>query len=293
MDQKGLFDEEEGKSTGDEFEGFEEMPKPPKKSNKNLLIGVGLLLIIGALAANFFLLKEEEPAVPPAPVRIPIKEAPVMENRTGVKAAAAKEEVKAAKPEAKKTEIKTEARKDEVKPVAGKPAEAKVAMKEDGKEKVKPEVKPEAMGKGEGVAVIIGTYVVRYELDTAQEKLKGIHHTVKETKKKLVMNRVLAKEVKDKDEARGVASDLKEKGYDPFVLRINELYKVYAVSNLNETISNANKADLEKLGYAPVIEKKEVRVKVYQLIGRAKDEKEAKRLSERLEKLGFKPEMNK
>ena len=309
MDQKGLFDEEEGKSTGDEFEGFEEMPKPPKKSNKNLLIGVGLLLIIGALAANFFLLKEEEPAVPPAPVRIPIKEAPVMENRTGVKAAAAKDEVKeklvdkgmvevkAAKPEAKKTEIKTEikteARKDEVKPVAGKLAEAKVAMKEDGKEKVKPEVKPEAMGKGEGVAVIIGTYVVRYELDTAQEKLKGIHHTVKETKKKLVMNRVLAKEVKDKDEARGVVSDLKEKGYDPFVLRINEVYKVYAVSNLNETISNANKADLEKLGYAPVIEKKEVRVKVYQLIGRAKDEKEAKRLSERLEKLGFKPEMNK
>src|SRR4030067_3575229 len=80
MDQKGLFDEEEGKSesvsTGDEFEGFEETPEAPKKSNKNLLLG-GLLLIIVALAANFFLLKEEEPAVPPAPVRIPIKEAPV------------------------------------------------------------------------------------------------------------------------------------------------------------------------------------------------------------------------
>lgn len=259
MDQKGLFDEEEGKSedvsTGEEFEGFTEPAKAPKKSNKKLLIGLGLLLVIGALAANFFLLKKEEPAVPPAPVRIPIKEAPVMGNVTGVKAVTAKEEVK------------------------GKPVV-----------KAKAEVKPEAWAK-EGLAVIIGTYAARFEVEEAREKLKGIPHTVKETKKKLMMNRILAKEVKDKDEAKGIVSDLKEKGYDPFVVHKNGVYKVYAVSNLNETISAANKTDLEKLGYTPVVEKKEVRVKVYQLIAGSKSEEDVLALSGRLEKLGFKPEV--
>ena len=240
MDQKGLFDEEEGKSTGDEFEGFEEAPK---KSNKNLLLGIGLLLIIVALAANFFLLKEEEPAVPPTPVRIPIKEAPVT----------AVEEVKA---------------------------------------KLMVEVKPET-GAKEGLAVIIGTYAARYEVETAREKLKGIPHEVKEMKKKLMMNRILAKEAKDKDEANSIVAGLKENGYDPFVVRKKDVYKVYAVSNLNETISNTNKADLEKLGYTPVVEKKEVRVKVYQLIAGSKSEEDAKALSGVLTKLGFRPEMNK
>ena len=244
MDQKGLFDEEEGKSTGDEFEGFEETSKAPKKSNKKLLL-IGLLLIIVALAANFFLLKEEEPAVPPAPVRIPIKEAPVT----------AVEEVKA------KPMVETKA-----------------------------EVKPEA-GAKEGLAVIIGTYAARYEVETARGKLKDIPHEVKEMKKKLMMNRILAKEVKDKDEANSIVAGLKENGYDPFVVRKKDVYKVYAVSNLNETISNANKADLEKLGYTPVVEKREIRVKVYQLIAGSKSEEDAKTLSGRLEKLGFKPEM--
>ena len=244
MDQKGLFDEEEGKSTGDEFEGFEEAPK---KSNKKLLLGIGLLLIIVALAANFFLLKEEEPAVPPTPVRIPIKEAPVT----------AVEEVKA--------KLMVEA---------------------------KAEVKPET-GAKEGLAVIIGTYAARYEVETAREKLKGIPHEVKETKKKLIMNRILAKEAKDKEEANGIVAGLKENGYDPFVVRKKDVYKVYAVSNLNETISNTNKADLEKLGYTPVVEKKEVRVKVYQLIAGSKSEEDAKALSGVLTKLGFRPEMNK
>src|SRR4030065_23637 len=229
MDQKGLFDEEEGKSTGDEFEGFEETPEAPKKSNKNLLLG-GLLLIIVALAANFFLLKEEEPAVPPAPVRIPIKEAPVT----------AVEEVKA-------------------KPMV----------------EAKAEVKPET-GAKEGLAVIIGTYAAMYEVETAREKLKGIPH-----------------EVKDKDEANSIVAGLKENGYDPFVVRKKDVYKVYAVSNLNEKISNANKADLEKLGYTPVVEKREVRVKVYQVIAESKSEEDAKALSGVLTKLGFKPEMNK
>jgi len=246
MDQKGLFDEEEGKSTGDEFEGFEETPEAPKKSNKNLLLG-GLLLIIVALAANFFLLKEEEPAVPPAPVRIPIKEAPVT----------AVEEVKA-------------------KPMV----------------EAKAEVKPET-GAKEGLAVIIGTYAAMYEVETAREKLKGIPHEVKEMKKKLMMNRILAKEVKDKDEANNIVAGLKENGYDPFVVRKKDVYKVYAVSNLNEKISNANKADLEKLGYTPVVEKREVRVKVYQVIAGSKSEEDAKALSGVLTKLGFKPEMNK
>lgn len=267
MDQKGLFEEEEGKSedvsTGDEFESFEEPPKPPRKSNKNILLGVGLLLIIGALAANFFLLKEEEPAAPQAPVRIPIKEAPVMENSTGVKGVTAKEEVKD-------------------KPVVEARKEAKAEVK----------VKPEAAAK-EQYAVIIGTYAATYEVETAREKLKGIPHKLKEIKKKLMMNRILAKEAKDKDEANGIVSALQENGYDPFVVQKKDVYKVYAVSNLNDAISDANKADLEKLGYTPVVEKKEVRVKVYQLIAGAKSEEDAKALSGRLDKLGFKPEMNK
>ncbi len=246
MDEKGLFDEEEGKSTGDEFEGFEATPKAPKKSNKNLLLG-GLLLIIVALAANFFLLKEEEPAVPPAPVRIPIKEAPVT----------AVEEVKA-------------------KPLV----------------EAKAEVKPETVAK-EGLGVIVGTYAAMYEVEAAREKLKGIPHEVKEMKKKLMMNRILAKEVKDKDEANSIVAGLKENGYDPFVIQKKDLYKVYAVSNLNEKISNANKADLEKLGYAPVVEKREARVKVYQVIAGSMSEEDAKALSGVLTKLGFKPEMSK
>lgn len=246
MDEKGLFDEEEGKSTGDEFEGFAETPKAPKKSNKNLLLA-GLLLIIVALAANFFLLKEEEPAVPPAPVRIPIKEAPVT----------AVEEVKA-------------------KPMV----------------EAKAEVKPETEAK-EGLGVIVGTYAAMYEVEAATEKLKGIPHEVKVMKKKLMMNRILAKEAKDKDEANNIVAGLKENGYDPFVVQKKDVYKVYAVSNLNEKISNANKADLEKLGYTPTVEKKEVRVKVYQVIAGSKSEEDAKALSGRLEKLGFKPEMSK
>lgn len=246
MDQKGLLDEEEGKSTGDEFEGFEETPKAPKKSNKNLLLG-GLLLIIVALAANFFLLKEEEPAVPPAPVRIPIKEVPVT----------AVEEVKA-------------------KPVV----------------EAKAEVKPETVAK-EGLGVIVGTYAARYEVETAREKLKGIPHEVKEMKKKLMMYRIIAKEAKGKDEANSIVAGLKENGYDPFVVQKKDVYKVYAVSNLNEKISNANKADLESLGYTPMVEKKEVRVKVYQVIADSKSEEDAKALSGVLTKLGFKPEMNK
>jgi hypothetical protein len=257
MDQKGLFDEEEGKSTVDEFEDFEEAPK---KSKKNLLLG-GLLLIIVALAANFFLMKEEEPAVPLAPVRIPIKEAPVMENVTGVKTVTAGDEVKA-------------------KPMV------------EAKPEVKPEVKPEA-GAKERLGIIVGTYAVMYEVEAAAEKLKGIPHEVKEMKKKLMMNRIIAKEVKDKGEANSIVAGLKENGYDPFVVRKKDVYKVYAVSNLNEAISNANKADLEKLGYTPMVEKKEVTVKVYQVIARSKSEKDAKALSVVLKKMGFKPEMRK
>lgn len=264
MDQKGLFDEEEGKSTGDEFEGFEETPQAPKKSNKNLLLGIGLLLIVVALAANFFLLKKEEPAAPLAPVRIPIKEAPVMGNITAVV------------PDIPKAEAKGEVKKEGAKAVVKKTEEAK----------------PQAVAK-EGFAVVIGTYAAMYEIEAAREKLKGIPNRVKETRKKLMMNRIIAKEVNEKGEAKGIVSDLKEKGYDPFVVRNKGVYKVYAVSNLNETISDANKADLEKLGYAPVVEKREVRVKVYQLIAEAKSEEDAKSLSGNLEKLGFKPEMNK
>lgn len=272
MDQKGLFDEEEGKSTGDEFEGFEETPEAPKKSNKNLLLGIGLLLIVVALAANFFLLKKEEPAAPPAPVRIPIKEAPVMGNVTAVV------------PATPKAEAKGEVKKEGPKAVVKKTEEAKV--------KVPAEAKPEIVAK-EGFAVVIGTYAAMYEVEAAREKLKGISIKVKETRKKLPINRIIAKEVNDKGEVKGIVSDLKEKGYDPFVVRNKGVYKVYAVSNLSETISNANKADLEKLGYVPVVEKKEVRVKVYQLIAEVKSEEDAKALSGRLEKLGFKPEMNK
>lgn len=256
-----------------------------------------------ALAVNFFLLKNEEPVVPPAPVRIPIKEAPVMGNATGVKAlkteVEAKEKVvekgkaavKADKPEAKKKAIKAETKKEEPKPMVSKPSEAKVAKKEETKDKVRTEVKREADGKGGRVAVIIGTYAARFEVEEARAKLKGIPHTVEETKKKLMMNRILAKEVKDKDEAKDIVSKLKENGYDPFMVHKNGMYKVYAVSNLNETISNANKADLEKLGYLPVVEKKEARVKVYQLIAQSKSEADVKSLSGRLEKLGFKPEV--
>ena len=247
MDQKGLLDEEEGKSTGDEFEGFEETPKASKKGNKNLLLG-GLLLIIVALAANFFLLKKEEPVVPPAPVRIPIKEAPVT-------------------------------------------AVEEVPMVE-AKAEVKPEVKPEA-GAKEGLVVIIGTYAAKYEAEVARAKLKGIPHKVKETKKKLMMYRIIAKEVRDKDEANAVVSGLKENGYDPFVVRKNDLYKVYAASNANVTISKANMEDLEKLGYLPVVEKGNVKVKVYQVIADSKSEEDAKALSGVLTKLGFKPEINK
>jgi len=42
-----------------------------------------------------------------------------------------------------------------------------------------------------------------------------------------------------------------------------------------------------------MVEKKEVRVKVYQVIAGSKSEEDAKALSGVLTKLGFKPEMNK
>ncbi|MDO8446404.1 MAG: SPOR domain-containing protein [Deltaproteobacteria bacterium] len=337
MDQKELFDEEEGKiegaSEGDELEDLRGKLNPPKKGKTKLLLVIGLLLVVGAYAANIFLSKQEEPGVPTVPPqRIPIKGAPVMGVVTGVKAVTAttkevakKEEAKvrvkaekkvkeavkagAKKAEVKKIEevkiakkeeapkpkpvkpsakeaVKTEAKKGEAKPAVKRPEEVKVAKKEDIKAKVA--IKAET-------TVIIGTYAARYDLEAAQEMLKGtgIRYLSRETKKKLVMNRVFVKEARDKEEARGLISDLKEKGYEPFSVPANGGYKVYAVSNLSEDIANENKADLESQGYNPAIEKKAVDARVYELVARAKSGADVKALSARLKKMGFRPEMSK
>lgn len=292
MGQKGLFDDEFEKpgdaSGGDDFEGFSVTKKASRKFDKKIILGIGGAVVAIALAAGYFLLNKEEPAAPPPPARIPIKKAPaVMGNVTGTKATAEKPlEAKPVKTEDAKVPPKAEAKKDVPVPVDLKKAEKPVAAKE----KVKAEVKPEEGVKGEGLAIIIGTYFAKYEIDEAKEKLKGISYKVKETKKKYLMHRVLAKEGKEKDEVTGVVSDLKAKGYEPFVAHDNGKYKVYAVSNINEALSAANKAELEKLGYHPVIENKEVPIKVHQLIVRAKSRDESRELTERLKKLGFKPE---
>ena len=59
MKQNDLFDEEESNSTevpeGDELGEFEEVPGEPKKSNVKLLLGIAILLIVGAYAVNTFL----------------------------------------------------------------------------------------------------------------------------------------------------------------------------------------------------------------------------------------------
>lgn len=264
MAEKGLFEEEEGASEDLSMESELETPaqkaKAPSGGRGKAILLIGLLLVIGAYAANTFLLKEEEPAAPAeTAVRIPITEAPVMENQTSVKVPS----VAVARHEAKKPATRESVRKEEVKEAGG-------------------------------VTVIIGTYAAEYEIDAAKEKLRGtkIQYTSRNIKKKLMINRVLAKEVKDRKEVKEVLSDLKENGYDPFSVRVKGTYKIYAVSNLKEDISQRNKADLEKLGYTPIIEKREALVKVYQLIARAKDEKDAETLSERLKKSGFKPEIN-
>lgn len=305
MDQKGLFDEDEGKfegaSEGDELEGLRGKLNPPKKSKTKLLLMIGLLLVVGAYAANLFLSKQEEPGAPTVPLkRIPIKGAPVMGVVTGVKAVPAPSKEVAKKEEAKvkvkvkvkaekkvKEAVKAEAKKPEAKPAVKKPEEVKVAKKE-----VAPKPKPDVRAE---TTVIIGTYAARYDLEAAQEMLKGtgIRYLSRETKKKLVMNRVYVKEARDKEEAKGLISDLKEKGYEPFSVLANGGYKVYAVSNLSEDIANENKVDLEKQGYNPVIEKKAVDTRVYELVARAKSGEDAKALSARLKKMGFGPEISK
>lgn len=298
MDQKDLFDEEEGKfegaSEGDELEDLRGKLNPPKKGKTKLLLVIGLLLVVGAYAANLFLSKQEEPGAPTVPPkRIPIKGAPAMGVVTGVKAVPAPPKEVAKKEEAKvkvkaekkvKEAVKAAAKKAEVKPEGKKPEEMKIAKKEVAP-KPKPDVKAET-------TVIIGTYAARYDLEAAQEMLKGtgIRYLSRETKKKLVMNRVFVKEARDKEEAKGLISDLKEKGYEPFSVPANGGYKVYAVSNLSDEIANENKADLEKLGYDPVIEKKAVDARVYELVARAKSVEDAKALSARLKKMGFGPE---
>lgn len=327
MEQKDMFDDEEGKSEdvpmGDELEDLREKLNTPKKGKTKLLLVIGLLLIVGAYAVNTFLLKKEEPVPPPAPARIPIKGAPVMANVTGVKAAPAKEVAKAgekkekAKVEAKKPEVKVakkeeavkpkpeakaekpapkevvKGKKAEAKPEAKRPAEVKVAKKE-AKAEVKAEKETPKEVKEEGFTVVIGTYAAKYELEAALEKLKGsgVRHTSRETKKRLTMNRVLVKEVKDKGEVDGLLSELKEKGYDPFTVLRGGVYKVFAVSNFDEEISRENKADLEKLGYEPVIEKTQILAKAYELVAVAKSAKEAKTLKARLKKMGFRPEVS-
>lgn len=328
MEQNELFNEEEGKSPGasgeDEFGGLDERPSP-KKSNTKLLLGIVILLIVGAYAANMLLSKKAEEA--PQPVkRIPIKGAPVMGNVSGVKvvpaepaeevakAAAKKEEYRQkalvarlmAKKEkvaaaAKKELAKAEVKKAEAKPEGKQPAEVKIASKEA--ERPKPEAKTvmkkekaaSKEAKTGGSTVIIGTYAARYEIEAIQEKLKGtgISHSTREKKKQLIMNRVLVKELKDKGEVKGLVSDLKSKGYEPFTILRYGSYKVYAVSNFDEGISKENKADLEKLGYSPAIETTETIAKAYEIVAHAKSGKEAKELAARLEKMGFKPEIGK
>lgn len=317
MEQKGLFEdeEEEGKAAGDTEAGGEELedlfgkePEEPKKSNLKLYLLIGLVLVAGAYIASLFLFKGEKPAAPEV-AKIPIKGAPGMANVTGAKAVMAKQEVtekveakekpkvetkEAKKPEEvkekAKVEAKVEEKKPEPKPEVKKPAEVKAAKKEEVAAKVgKPAVEA---AKDRGLTIVIGTYATKYDLEAAEDKLKGtgIRHSAKETKKKLMMNRVLVGEVKDKGEVNRLLSELKVKGYDPFPVSVNGTYKVYAVSNLNEEISKNNKADLERLGYTPVIEKKDVTARVYELSVTAKNKNEIGELSVRLKKLGFEPE---
>lgn len=308
MEQKGLFEEEEeGKAAGDaeaggeELEGlFEKEAEQPKKSNLKLFLLIGLVLVAGGYIATLFLFKGEKPVAPEV-AKIPIKGAPGMANVTGAKAVMAKQEVteKVETKEAKKPEevkekakvkVKVEEKKPEPKPEVKKPAEVKAAKKEE----VAPKAEKPAIetAKAKGLTVIIGTYATKYDLEAAEEKLKGtgMRHSSKESKKKLMMNRVLVGEVKDKGEVNRLLSELKVKGYDPFPVSMNGTYKVYAVSNLNEEISKNNKADLERLGYTPSIEKKDVTARVYELSVAAKNKNEIGELSVRLKKMGFEPE---
>src|SRR3990172_10872925 len=298
MDQKDRFDDEEGKfegaSEGDELGGLRGELNAPKKGKAKLFLLIGLLLVAGAYAGNFFLSRQEEPGAPTVPFkRIPIKGAPVLGVVKGINAVPAqpKEVAKAEKPEKKmekqapKGAAKAEIKKGEVKPEGKKPEEVKVAKKKETP-KPKQEVKAEKKVKYAETTVIIGTYAARYDLEAGQERLKGagIRYLSRETKKKLVMNRVFVKEARDKEEVKGLISALKEKGYEPFSVLAGGVYKVYAVSNLSEEIANENKADLEKLGYEPVIEKKAVDTRVYELIARAKSAEDAKAMYARLKK---------
>ena len=312
MEQKGLF-EEEGRAAGDTEAGgegleglFGKETEAPKKSNLKLFLLIGLVLVAGAYIASLFLFKGEKPAAPEV-AKIPITEAPGMANVTGAKAVMAKQEVKekaetkeAKKPEEikekAKVEAKVEEKKPEPKPEVKKPVETKtVEAKVAKKEAVAPKAEKPAVetAKAKGLTIIIGTYATKYNLEAAKDTLKGmgIRHSSKEIKKKLMMNRVLVGEVKDKGEVKRLISELKGKGYDPFPIHINGIYKVYAVSNLNEEISKNNKADLEKLGYTPVIEKKDVAARVYELSVAAKNKNEIGELSVRLKKMGFEPEI--
>lgn len=323
MDQKGLF-EEEGKFEGDELKDMIGKFGSSQKGDAKVLLLV-LLLIVGAYAGYVFYLKKEEPAAPPpALVKMPIKGAPVMANVTGAKAtpvkeaakaeekkgkaeaekpaevkiaqkeeaAKAKPEVRAEKPaqkEAAQAEIKKAEAKAKVEAEAKRPAGVKIAQKEvkETKEKTAEKISKERH------VVVVGTYAAKYAVEEAREKLKGkgIRSSSREVKKKLTMSRIFVKEIKKKEEARALLSELKGKGYEPFLVLANGVYKVYAVSNMNEDIARENKADLEKLGYQPVIEKKVVDTKVYELVVRAKSAAESKTLSAKLKKIGFKPEI--
>lgn len=319
MEQKGLFEEEEeGKSAGDTEAGGEELedlfgkePEEPKKSNLKLFLLIGLVLVAGGYIATLFLFKGEKPVAPEV-AKIPIKGAPGMANITGAKAVMAKQEVtekveakekpkdetkEAKKPEEvkekAKVEAKVEEKKPEPKPEVKKPVEAKVAKKEEVAPKAEKSAPAVEKAMPKGLTVTIGTYTTKYDLEAAKDTLKGtgIRHSSKEAKKKLMMNRVLVGEVKGKGEVNRLISELKGKGYDPFPIHVNGSYKVYAVSNLNEEISKNNKADLEKLGYTPSIEKKEVAARIYELSVVAKNKNEIGELSVRLKKLGFEPEI--
>ncbi|MEK7851208.1 MAG: SPOR domain-containing protein [Deltaproteobacteria bacterium] len=302
MEQKGLFEEEEeGKSAGDTEAGGEELedlfgkePEEPKKSNLKLFLLIGLVLVAGGYIATLFLFKGEKPVAPEV-AKIPIKGAPGMANVTGTKAVMAKQEVteKVEAKEKPKVEVKVEEKKPEPKPEVKKPVEAKVAKKEEVAPKAEKPAPAVEKAMAKGLTVTIGTYTTKYDLEAAKDTLKGtgIRHSSKEAKKKLMMNRVLVGEVKGKGEVNRLISELKGKGYDPFPIHINGNYKVYAVSNLNEEISKNNKADLEKLGYTPSIEKKEVAARIYELSVVAKNKNEIGELSVRLKKLGFEPEI--
>lgn len=315
MEEKGLFEEEEeGKAAGDTEAGGEELedlfgkePEAPKKSSLKLYLLIGLVLVAGAYIASLFLFKGEKPAAPEV-AKIPIKGAPGMANVTGAKAVMAKQEVKekaearekpkveakeAKKPEEVKEKAKVEEKKPEPKSEIKKPVEAKVAKKEEAAAKVEKPAPAVEKAKAKGSTVIVGTYATKYDLEAAEDKLKGtgIRYSSKEAKKKLMMNRVLVGEAKGKGEVNRLISELKNKGYDPFSIATNGLYKVYAVSNLNEEISKNNKADLEKLGYTPAIEKTSVPARVYELSVTAKNKNEIGELSVRLKKMGFEPEI--